>query len=266
MLRPCTFSPALGCYHPRAPFVQRTAHMVQLALPMQYTVNFRFAPPPPPRLCRCSVTVDMGGKMLVAPSHYTLRCGNKPALRNWELQASRHGVDWTCLRRHEDDHSLHDDLQTHSSGTQDSCTWPLPDAALETTTTTNAVEAAETAQDGDEGGGVAGEDGSGAAAAGVTGDLEGKAEYSESGCRGFGGTSGRMGGGGDGGDGGDGGGGKDRGDRGTRPYRFFRILSIGSQSGYNFVGLSGFELYGKVYRELDKPPRELSSVDKDLAY
>jgi hypothetical protein len=75
-----------------------------------------------------------------------------------------------------------------------------------------------------------------------------------------------MGGGGDGGDGGDGGGGKDRGDRGTRPYRFFRILSIGSQSGYNFVGLSGFELYGKVYRELDKPPRELSSVDKDLAY
>ena len=207
----------------------------------------------------------MGVKMLVAPSHYTLRCGNKPALRNWELQASRHGVDWTCLRRHEDDHSLHDDLQTHSSGTQDSCTWPLPDAALETTTTRNAVEVAKTARDGDDGGGMAGEDGGGAATAGVdrTGGLEGKVEYSESGGGGCGGASGRMGGGGDGGDGGDGGGGKDM---GTHPYRFFRILSIGSQSGYNFVGLSGFELYGKVFRELDKPPRELSSMDKDLAY
>ena len=55
------------------------------------------------------MAVDLLDRRLV-PSHYALRSGNNNfhKLRNWELQASNDGQDWTTLRVHADDRSLSD--------------------------------------------------------------------------------------------------------------------------------------------------------------
>lgn len=53
--------------------------------------------------------IDLGAKRSVVPSRYTLRHGSKAAtnlIRNWVLEASNDGSDWTLLRAHKNDETL----------------------------------------------------------------------------------------------------------------------------------------------------------------
>ena len=54
-----------------------------------------------------SMSVDLGADRSVVPSHYCLRHG-KNALRNWELQESNDGAEWSTLKQHQNDKSLAD--------------------------------------------------------------------------------------------------------------------------------------------------------------
>lgn len=63
-------------------------------------------------------SVDLG--MNIIPNAYTLRHARgygRSALRNWLLQMSKDGVNWTSLISHNDDKSLNDPGST--------CTWPI---------------------------------------------------------------------------------------------------------------------------------------------
>jgi hypothetical protein len=59
------------------------------------------------------MAVDLGAGRRLAVNHYALRYGSPSvarvcayALRNWELQASQDGAEWTTLRRHDNDRTM----------------------------------------------------------------------------------------------------------------------------------------------------------------
>eukprot|EP01047_Picozoa_sp_COSAG01_P011117 COSAG01_NODE_485_length_16397_cov_48.193827_10_plen_594_part_00 len=55
------------------------------------------------------MAVDLGAERRLAVNHYALRhggAGGNFVLRNWELQASQDGVEWTTLRRHDNDRTM----------------------------------------------------------------------------------------------------------------------------------------------------------------
>lgn len=58
--------------------------------------------------------VDLGvnTNVLLSPSHYTFTTrkhgGTPRAIRNWEFQGSRDGINWVVIRKHTDDASLED--------------------------------------------------------------------------------------------------------------------------------------------------------------
>jgi len=58
--------------------------------------------------------VDLGvsTNVLLSPSHYTFSTrshgGTPRAIRNWEFQGSRDGINWVLIRKHTDDASLED--------------------------------------------------------------------------------------------------------------------------------------------------------------
>jgi hypothetical protein len=57
-------------------------------------------------LADSSMSVDLGADRSVVPSHYCLRNGYYDALRNWELQGSNDGAEWSTLKQHQNDKSL----------------------------------------------------------------------------------------------------------------------------------------------------------------
>lgn len=69
----------------------------------------------------CSwVAVDIGPGRALRCDHYCFRSDNagREKLRNWELQASLDGASWTVLRRHEQDTSLSDTINSEAA-------WPV---------------------------------------------------------------------------------------------------------------------------------------------
>ena len=57
-----------------------------------------------------SMSVDLGADRSVVPSHYCLRNSNYYcALRNWELQGSNDGAEWSTLKQHQNDKSFSDE-------------------------------------------------------------------------------------------------------------------------------------------------------------
>ena len=56
-----------------------------------------------------SMSVDLGDGRSVVPNHYCLRHGNNGGsyvLRNWKLQGSNDGTEWTTLKQHQKDQGL----------------------------------------------------------------------------------------------------------------------------------------------------------------
>ena len=66
------------------------------------------------------MAVDLGAGRALVPDHYCLRSdqhGNSK-LRNWELQGSNDGAQWTTLRQHANDQSIAEEPMATAA-------WPL---------------------------------------------------------------------------------------------------------------------------------------------